>query len=61
MATAEPSASDIRVQDYLNDKFQTLADLNTLDNLLESVQTQQNQLRAQVTSHFNPAKSLLVN
>src|SRR3977135_1518792 len=28
----------VRVQDYLNDKFQTLADLDTLDSLLSSVQ-----------------------
>lgn len=45
---AEPPA--VRVQDYLNDKFQTLADLDTLDALLVAVQTQQQQLRSQLTS-----------
>jgi hypothetical protein len=40
--------TDTRVQDYLNDKFQTLTDLSTLDTLLASVQTQQNLLRSQL-------------
>lgn len=39
---------DTRVEDYLNDKFQTLGDLNNLDALLTTVQTQQSQLRDQV-------------
>lgn len=43
-----PISTDIRVQDYLNDKFQTLADLSSLDSLLSSVQTQQSQLRTQL-------------
>jgi len=41
---------DTRVQDYLNDKFQTLADLDSLDSLLSSVQTQQTQLRTQLAT-----------
>ncbi|KAA8892947.1 TIP-1 family-domain-containing protein [Sphaerosporella brunnea] len=45
-----PVHADSRVQDYFNDKFQTLADLSTLDTLLASVQTQQNQLRSQLTT-----------
>lgn len=39
---------DTRVEDYLNDKFQALGDLNNLDALLTTVQTQQSQLRDQV-------------
>lgn len=31
---------DIRVEDYLNDKLQTLADLENLDSLLENVRNQ---------------------
>lgn len=42
--------SDIRVHDYLNDKFQSLTDLASLDSLLTSVQTQQSQLRAQLST-----------
>jgi len=41
-------STELRVQDYLNDKFQTLADLESLDSLLSSVQTQQSQLRSQL-------------
>ena len=36
------------MEDYLNDKLQTTADLRTLDSLLTSVQTQQGLLRKQV-------------
>ncbi|KAF8437405.1 TIP-1 family-domain-containing protein [Terfezia claveryi] len=39
---------DARVEDFLNDKFQTLADLDTLDELLSSVQNQQSLLRSQL-------------
>ena len=39
---------DIRVEDYLNDKLQTYADLENLDALLESVKAQQGLLRQQV-------------
>lgn len=31
---------DIRVEDYLNDKLQTIADLENLDSLLENVRNQ---------------------
>ena len=44
MATVQES----RVEDFLNDKFQTLADLDTLDSLLSSVQSQQSLLKSQV-------------
>ncbi|KAI5820175.1 TIP-1 family-domain-containing protein [Pyronema omphalodes] len=46
--SATRPTTDVRVQDYLNDKFQTLADLEQLNSLLESVQKQQTQLREQL-------------
>jgi hypothetical protein len=39
---------DIRVDDYLNDKLQIAADLESLDLLLLNVKTQQTLLRSQV-------------
>lgn len=45
---------DIRVEDYLNDKLQTAADLDNLDALLENVQDQQNLLKEQVWSLNTP-------
>lgn len=42
---------DIRVEDYLNDKLQTYADLENLDSLLETVKQQQKLLREQVNGH----------
>jgi hypothetical protein len=39
---------DPRLEDYLNDKFQSLVDLDNVDSLLSSVQSQQNILRQQV-------------
>ena len=39
---------DTRVQDYLNDKLQTSSDLDTLDFLIQDVQTQQALLKQQV-------------
>ena len=39
---------DVRVEDYLNDKLQTHADLENLDSLLEGVRKQQDLLRQQV-------------
>lgn len=50
MTTGNGAEVDVRVQDYLNDKFQTEADLQSLDTLLESVRYQQELLRTQVTS-----------
>ena len=38
----------IRVEDYLNDKLQTTADLSNIDALLADAQTQQGLLEAQV-------------
>ena len=38
----------IRVQDYLNDKLQTTADLSGIDALLEDVRKQQSLLTQQV-------------
>ena len=42
---------DIRVEDYLNDKLQTTADLENLDALLENVRGQQGLLKKQVGVH----------
>lgn len=39
---------DIRVDDYLNDKLQIAADLESLDSLLLNVKSQQTLLRKQV-------------
>lgn len=41
---------DIRLEDYLNDKVQALADLNNLTTLLESVEVHTQQLEEQVSS-----------
>jgi hypothetical protein len=40
---------DIRVQDYLDDKLQSAADLDSLDSLLENVKEQQLLLKQQVS------------
>lgn len=42
-----------RVEDFLNDKLQTNADLATIDNLLEGVKKQQVLLEQQVSCHYN--------
>lgn len=42
---------DIRLDDYLNDKFQTLADFKNLDSILASVELQKEQLDKQVRLH----------
>lgn len=47
MATAL-SPQDTRAEDYLNDKLQTNADLESLDGLLRDVQYQQTLLKEQV-------------
>ena len=39
---------DIRVEDYLNDKIQTAADLGDISSLLASVELQKTQLESQV-------------
>lgn len=53
---------DTRVEDYLNDKFQALGDLNNLDALLTTVQTQQLQLRDQVRHQVpKPIAQLMVS
>lgn len=39
---------DPRIEDYLNDKFQSIADLTTVDALLRAVQNQQSLLQNQV-------------
>jgi RAD50-interacting protein 1 len=41
---------ETRVQDYLNDKLQTTADLNNLESLFQNVQQQHELLQMQVRS-----------
>ncbi|KAL8980213.1 MAG: hypothetical protein Q9205_004644 [Flavoplaca limonia] len=48
MADIQLSSRATRVEDYLNDKLQTTADLEGLDILLENVQTQQELLKQQL-------------
>ncbi|EGX96668.1 RINT-1 family protein [Cordyceps militaris CM01] len=52
MATIEPqppeSALDARVEDYLEDKLQSAADIDTLDALRETVELQRTQLQTQL-------------
>ncbi|KAL8726921.1 MAG: hypothetical protein Q9166_006410 [cf. Caloplaca sp. 2 TL-2023] len=48
MTAVQLSSRDIRVEDYLNDKLQTRADLDGLDKLLEDVKTQQALLKQQL-------------
>lgn len=52
MATIQPqppeSSLDARVEDYLEDKLQSAADLDTLDELLETVNLQRTQLQSQL-------------
>lgn len=39
---------DVRIEDYLNDKLQTSADLENLDSLLKASKKQQTLLKEQV-------------
>lgn len=52
MAQGTNSISDeqqyVRTEDYLNDKLQVVADLDSLDSLLKSSKQQQNLLKEQV-------------
>ncbi|KAL8807860.1 MAG: hypothetical protein Q9223_004225 [Gallowayella weberi] len=48
MASLQQPSRDVRVEDYLNDKLQTTADLDSLDSLLENVKNQQALLRQQL-------------
>ena len=45
---------ETRLQDYLDDKLQTGADFETLDNLIENLQTQQDLLKKQVSGVHIP-------
>lgn len=47
---------DTRVQDYLDDKLQSAADLEGLDSLLVNVKAQQDLLRKQVCSQLTSSK-----
>jgi hypothetical protein len=40
--------NDVRVVDFLDDKLQSFADLDSLDSLLDSVKAQQDLLKQQV-------------
>jgi predicted RNase H-like nuclease len=44
----QPGAMDARVVDYLDDKLQTLGDLDSLDSLLANIHTQHGLLKQQV-------------
>lgn len=44
---------DARVQDYLDDKLQSVTDLDSLDSLLAAVQEQQQLLKQQVKSSLS--------
>ncbi|PHH80322.1 hypothetical protein CDD80_1961 [Ophiocordyceps camponoti-rufipedis] len=43
-----PGSLDMRVEDYLDDRLQSAADLDSLDNLLDSVDSQRGQLQTQL-------------
>ena len=44
---------DTRLEDYLNDKIQTRADLASLATLMETVELQKKQLEEQVGSRYS--------
>ena len=44
----EKEERDVRIEDYLDDKLQTSADLENIDTLLENVVKQQHLLQQQV-------------
>lgn len=62
MALYSPRSLDgeSRVEDYLNDKLQTFADLESIDVLLHGVLQQQLLLRQQVPN-LRPLECLLAN
>lgn len=60
MADIQLSSRAARVEDYLNDKLQTTADLEGLDILLENVQTQQELLKQQVAHVLSMIEYLLI-
>lgn len=49
---------DTRVQDYLDDKLQSAADLDSLDSLLENVREQQLLLKQQVSNGGSPESNV---
>jgi hypothetical protein len=63
--TTRINERDSRVAEWLDDKLQTLADLETLDSLLQDVRSQQTLLRDQVChlyhSKLNSIGRLAVN
>jgi hypothetical protein len=51
ISSAMQNAQDPRLQEYLDDKLQTLADFEGLDSLLQHTRTQQSLLKKQVCLH----------
>jgi len=49
---------DIRLEDYINDKFQTAADFDSLESLISNVETQKKQLQEQVSNNICRASML---
>lgn len=48
------SDRDVRVEDYLNDKIQTIADLASIDTLLADAKKQQSLLEQQASQILRP-------
>jgi hypothetical protein len=53
-SSSSSADNKVRIEDYLNDKLQTSADLDNLDSLLEDVRKQQDLLRKQVSLRLGP-------
>jgi hypothetical protein len=52
---ADIDEGQIRAADYLDDKLQTLGDLDSLDALLATIHTQHGLLKQQVRSQASPS------
>lgn len=50
---------DVRLQDYLDDKLQAAADFETLDSLIETLKSQQDLLKKQVSPQHIPDMHIL--
>lgn len=48
LCSIKPASMDSRVQDFLDDKLQAAADLESIDSLLHNVKAQQELLKEQV-------------
>lgn len=49
---------DVRLQDYIDDKFQIISDFDTIDSLLQNVQAQQHILKQQAGLALSSGVSL---